>query len=181
MSWDSFRRKAIYLYSMSQTYPYPCTVCHRHIPVKNVVRHFLKHVGLGINKRLFQERSHILVQYVTDKSISLYSMSQTYPCKNVVRHFLNIKHVSLGISKNENEFSTWVSLGIFLLWSVNCSFHKRNENDFLTCVSLGIFLLGSLNHSFPKRNENDFFTWVTLGIYLLWSANHSFHKVPMIG
>ena len=32
--------------------PYPCTVCHRHIPVKNVERHFLKHVGLGINKRL---------------------------------------------------------------------------------------------------------------------------------
>ena len=42
------------------------TVFHRHIPVKNVVRHFLKHVGLGIDKRLFQERSHILVQYVTD-------------------------------------------------------------------------------------------------------------------
>ena len=39
--------------------PYPCTVCHRHIPVKNVER-----------------------------------------------HFLNIKHVSLGISTNENEFST---------------------------------------------------------------------------
>ena len=35
--------------------PYPCTVCHRHIPVKNVVRHFLKHVGLGINKRLIHE------------------------------------------------------------------------------------------------------------------------------
>ena len=30
--------------------PYPCTVCHRHIPVKNVVRHFLQHVGSGINK-----------------------------------------------------------------------------------------------------------------------------------
>ena len=115
---------------MSQTYPYPWTVCHRHIPVKNVVRHFLKHEGLGI-------------------------------------------------SKNENEFSTWVSLGIFLLWSVNCSFHKRNENDFFTWVYLGIFLLGSLNHSFPKRNENDFFTWVTLGIYLLWRANHIFHKVPI--
>ena len=41
----------------------------RHIPVKNVVRHFLKHVGLGINKRLFQERSHILVLYVKDISL----------------------------------------------------------------------------------------------------------------
>ena len=39
----------------------------RHIPVKYVMRHFLKHVGLRINKRLIQERSQILVQ--------------TYPCK----------------------------------------------------------------------------------------------------
>ena len=41
----------------------------RHIPVKNVVRHFLKHVGLGINKRLFQGRSHILVLYIRDISL----------------------------------------------------------------------------------------------------------------
>ena len=41
----------------------------RHIPVKYVMRHFLKHVGLGINKRLFQERSHILVLYVKDISM----------------------------------------------------------------------------------------------------------------
>ena len=73
--------EAISLYSMSETYPfevcretfskacrfknqqntisgekpYPCTVCHRQIPVKNVERHFLKHVGLGINKRLIHE------------------------------------------------------------------------------------------------------------------------------
>ena len=78
---DSFRRQVISLYCMSETYPckvcretfskacrlknqqkthsgekpYPCTVCHRHIPVKNVVRHFLKHVVLGINKRLIHE------------------------------------------------------------------------------------------------------------------------------
>ena len=113
---------------MSQTYPYPWTVCHRHIPVKNVVRHFLKHEGLGI-------------------------------------------------SKNENEFTTWVSLGIFLLWSVNRSFHKRNENDFFTWVSLGIFLLWSVNHSFHKRNENDFSTLFSLGILLFYSFYHSFHKI----
>ena len=29
-------------------------------------------------------------------------------------------------------------------------------------MSLGIFLLWSVNHSFHKRNENDFFTWVSL-------------------
>ena len=81
------QREAISLYSMSETYPcevcretfqqnthsggksYPCTVCHRHILVNNVERHFLKHVGLGINKRLIQERSHFLVQYVTDISL----------------------------------------------------------------------------------------------------------------
>ena len=58
---------------------YTCTLYSMsHIPVKNVVRHFLKHVGLGINKRLFQERSPILVQYVKD----------IIPVKNVVRHFL---------------------------------------------------------------------------------------------
>ena len=49
--------------------PYPCTVCQRHIPVKYVMRHFLEHVGLRIDKRLIQERSHILVQYVTDLSL----------------------------------------------------------------------------------------------------------------
>ena len=49
--------------------PYPCTVCQKHIPVKYVGRHFLKHVGLRINKRLIQERSHIPVQYVTDISL----------------------------------------------------------------------------------------------------------------
>ena len=59
---DSFRREAIY-----------CTVCQRHIPVKYGVRHFLKHVGLRINNRLIQERSHIFVQYV--RNISLWSMS----------------------------------------------------------------------------------------------------------
>ena len=34
-----------------------------------------------------------------------------------------------------------ISLGIFLLWSVNHSFHQRNENDFSTWVSLCILLL----------------------------------------
>ena len=72
--------------------------------------------------------------------------------------------------RNKNYFSTWVSLGIFLLWSVNHSFHKRNENDFFTWVSLGIFLLWSVNHSFHKRNKNGFFTWVSLGIFLLLSV-----------
>ena len=126
-------------------------ILEKYIPVKYVVRHFLKHVGLRINKRLIQERT-----------ISLYSMSETYPfevcretfskacrfknqqttisgekpypctvchrhipVKNVVRHFL--KHVGLGINKNENEFSIWVSLGIFLFWSVNHSFQIREE------------------------------------------------------
>ena len=73
-------------------------------------------------------------------------------------------------------FSRWVYLGIFLLWSVNHSIHKRNENYFFTWVSLSIFLVWNLNLSFHKRNENDFFTWVSLGIFLLWSVNHSFHK-----
>ena len=78
--------------------------------------------------------------------------------------------------RNKNGFFTWVSLGIFLLWSFNLSFHKRHENDFFTWVSLGIYLLWSVSHSFHKRNENDFCTWVSLGIFMLWSVNHSFHK-----
>jgi len=55
--------------TLSGEKPYPGTVCQRHIPVKYVMRRFLKHVGLRINKRLIQERSHILVQYVTDISL----------------------------------------------------------------------------------------------------------------
>ena len=55
--------------TLSGEKPYPCTVCQRRIPVKYVMRHFLEHVGLRINKRLIQERSHILVQYVTDLSL----------------------------------------------------------------------------------------------------------------
>ena len=70
-----------------------------------------------------------------------------------------------------------MSLGIFLLWSVNHSFHKRNENDFSTWVSLGLYLLWSVNHSFHKRNENDFSTWFSLGILLLSSVYHIFHKI----
>ena len=46
--------------TLSGEKPYPCTVYQRHIPVKYVMRHFLKHVGLRINKRLIQERSHIV-------------------------------------------------------------------------------------------------------------------------
>ena len=74
-----------------------------YIPVKNVVRHFLKHVGLGIRNQQSTHSGEKPYKY-------LYSMSQTYPCHrhipvmNVARHFL--KHVGLGISKNENEFST---------------------------------------------------------------------------
>ena len=70
-----------------------------------------------------------------------------------------------------------MSLGIFLLWSVNHSFHKRNENDFFTWVSLGLYLLWSVNHSFHKRNENDFSTWFSLGILLFCSVYHIFHKI----
>ena len=42
--------------------------------------------------------------------------------------------------RNENDFSTWVSLSILLLCSVYYIFHKRNENEFSTWVSLGIYL-----------------------------------------
>ena len=79
--------------------------------------------------------------------------------------------------RNENEFFTWVCLDIFLLWSVNHSFHKQNENDFFTWVHLGIYLLWSVNHCFHKRNENDFSTWFSLGILLLSSVYHIFHKI----
>ena len=78
--------------------------------------------------------------------------------------------------RKENDFFTWVSLGIYLLWSVSHSFHRRNKNDFCTWVSLGILLLCSVYHIFHKRNENEFSTRVSLGIFLLWGVNHSFHK-----
>ena len=61
------------------------------------------------------------------------------------------------------------------VWSVNHSFHERNENDFSTWFSLGL-LLCSVYHIFYKRNENEFFTLVSLGIFLLWSVKYSFHK-----
>ena len=51
---------------------------------------------------------------------------------------------------------------------------QRNENDFSTWVSLSILLLCSVYHIFHKRNENEFSTWVSLGIFMLWSVNHSF-------
>ena len=93
-----------------------------------------------------------------------------------------------------DDYSTWVSLCISLLWSVNHSFHKRNKNYFSTWVSLDISV--SVFHScwhlkhddslakypytclphFHNINKNDFSTWVYLGIFLLWSVNHSFHK-----
>ena len=85
-------------------------------------------------------------------------MSQTYPCKECRETFSK----ACGF-RNQQQTHSWVSLGIFLLWSVNHSFHKRNENDFFTWVSLGIYLLWSINHSFHKRNENDFSTWFSLG------------------
>ena len=59
---------------------------------------------------------------------------------------------------------------------VNHSFYKRNKNYFSTWVSLGILLLYSDYHIFRKRNENKFSTCVFLGIFLLCSVNHSFHK-----
>ena len=61
------------------------------------------------------------------------------------------------------------------LCNVYHSFHKRNENYFFTWVSLGIYLLWSVSHSFHKRNENYFSTWVSLGILLLCSVYHIFH------
>ena len=64
-----------------------------------------------------------------------------------------------------------------MLWSVNHSFRKWNENDFFTWVSLGIYLLWSIYNSFHKRNENDFSTWFSLGILLLSSVYHIFHKI----
>ena len=98
-------------------------------------------------------------------------MSQTYPCKECRETFS--KACSF---RNQQKTHSWVSLGIFLLWSVNHSFHKRNENDFFTWVFLDIFLLWTVNNSFHKRNENDFSSWVSLDIFLLWSISHSFHK-----
>ena len=64
------------------------------------------------------------------------------------------------------------------MWSVNHNFHKRNENDFFTWVSLGIFLLWSCFH---KRHENDFFTWVSLGIFLLFSVKLTKIAVQKLG
>ena len=62
------------------------------------------------------------------------------------------------------DFVTWVSLGIFLLWSVNHSFHKRLENDFFTWVSLDMVAvcvpLWHLKHddSLTKYRVNHIFT-----------------------
>ena len=77
--------------------------------------------------------------------------------------------------RNENEFCTWVSLGILLLCSVYHIFHKRNENEFSKLGSLGIFLLWSVSHSFHKRNENDFATWVSSWQCVGFQSNRVMH------
>ena len=93
-----------------------------------------------------------------------------------------------------DDFSTWVSLGSFLLWSVNHSFHKRFENDFFTWVFLDMVAVCvpllltfeswwfinkvpiDLLTTFSQEEIDFFSTWAYLGIFFLWSVNHSFHK-----
>ena len=47
---------------------------------------------------------------------------------------------------------------VFVFWQ-HQHHQQRNENDFSTWVSLSILLLCSVYHIFHKRNENEFSTW----------------------
>ena len=94
---------------------------------------------------------HSLQGYVSRNSFSpeirnSFSPKMTSPLKMVspqkMAFFRNIFVGSRYISNDsdkpkQDDFFTWVSLGIYLLWSANHRFHKRNKNDFFTWFSLG--------------------------------------------
>ena len=123
------RREAISLYSMSQTYPCKecretvykacrfrnqqkthsgekpcgCTVCHRHIPVNNVMRYFRKPVGLGTNKRYIQERSHFLVRsHFCQNVLSCFNCIYYYETKFVFMHHGMCQHVKVTVNTLKN-------------------------------------------------------------------------------
>ena len=63
--------------------PYPCTVCHRHIPVKNVERHFLKHVDWCEELSLKGARCRRAQLYVRNRS--KWNNFYTFILKNITQ------------------------------------------------------------------------------------------------